>query len=63
LLAVYPLTAQRAVQQAAQKPAEAAAELAAIPMPEPSDIALPLAEDRGHAGLEQDISGSRPRPA
>jgi LmbE family N-acetylglucosaminyl deacetylase len=55
LLAVYPLTAQRAVQQAAQKPAEAAAELAAIPMPEPSDIALPLAEDRGHAGLEQDI--------
>jgi len=55
LLAVYPLTAQQAVQQAAQKPAEAAAELAAIPLPEPSDIALPIAEDRGAAALEQSL--------
>jgi LmbE family N-acetylglucosaminyl deacetylase len=40
-------------QQAAQPSAPTTSELAAIPLPEPSDIALPIAEDRGAAGLEQ----------
>ncbi|MGD0786922.1 MAG: PIG-L family deacetylase [Terracidiphilus sp.] len=41
-------------QQPAPQPAAAAA-LAAVPSPEPSDIALPIAEDRGQAALEQSL--------
>jgi len=54
-LTAFPLTAQQPPQGAAQKPADAAAELAAIPLPEPSANALPLAEDRGEAALEQSL--------
>jgi LmbE family N-acetylglucosaminyl deacetylase len=36
-------------------PAPDGQQLAAIPLPEPSDIALPLAEDRGQAALEQSL--------
>jgi LmbE family N-acetylglucosaminyl deacetylase len=42
-------------QQAAEHPAPPAAELAAVALPEPSDIALPIAEDRGQAALEQSL--------
>jgi LmbE family N-acetylglucosaminyl deacetylase len=56
LLAPHPLTAQQPAQQSAQPAAQnPAAELAAIPRPEPSDIALPIAEDRGAAALEQSL--------
>lgn len=51
LLATPPLTAQ----QAAPQPPTAAAELASVPLPEPNDIALPIAEDRGAAALEQSL--------
>jgi LmbE family N-acetylglucosaminyl deacetylase len=44
------LVAQKA---AAQQPAER--ELAQVPLPEPTAIALPLAEDRGAADLEQTL--------
>jgi LmbE family N-acetylglucosaminyl deacetylase len=42
-------------QQASPQPADAAAEFAAVPLPEPSDVALPIAEDRGQAALEQSL--------
>jgi LmbE family N-acetylglucosaminyl deacetylase len=42
------VTAQHTAQQSAQ-------DLASIPLPEPSEIALPLPEDRGAAGLEQSL--------
>ena len=42
-------------QQAAQPAAKPASELASIPLPEPSEIALPLPEDRGAAALEQSL--------
>ena len=42
-------------QQAAQPPAIQASQLASIPLPEPSEIALPLPEDRGAAALEQSL--------
>ena len=42
-----------AAQQTAPAPAEQ--RLAAIPLSEPSDVALPLAEDRGQAALEQSL--------
>ena len=51
MLGAHPLAAQ----QPAPQPASAAAELAAVPLPEPSDIALPIAEDRGQAALEQSL--------
>ena len=51
ILLAVPLTAQ----QSAPPPTAAATELAAVPLPEPSDIALPLAEDRGAAALEQSL--------
>ncbi len=46
-----------AAQQAAQPslPAAAGNELADIPLPDPASVALPLAEDRGQAALEQDL--------
>jgi LmbE family N-acetylglucosaminyl deacetylase len=44
-----------AAQQAAQPAAIAASRLASIPLPEPSEIALPLPEDRGAAALEQSL--------
>jgi LmbE family N-acetylglucosaminyl deacetylase len=49
LLAVHPLTAQQSA------PPSAAAELASVPLPEPNGIALPIAEDRGAAALEQSL--------
>jgi LmbE family N-acetylglucosaminyl deacetylase len=49
------LRAQQAGQQAAPKPESKAHDLASIPLPEPSDIALPLPEDRGQAALEQSL--------
>jgi len=42
-------------QQSAPQPAAAASALAAVPLPEPSDVALPIAEDRGQAALEQSL--------
>ena len=42
-------------QQAAQPAAITASQLASIPLPEPSEIALPLPEDRGAAALEQSL--------
>ena len=54
LVAVSPL--RLAAQQSAQKPApQGSSEFAAIPLPEPSPIALPIAEDRGQAALEQSL--------
>ena len=44
-----------AAQQAAQPAAKPASELASIPLPEPSEVALPLPEDRGAAALEQSL--------
>jgi LmbE family N-acetylglucosaminyl deacetylase len=44
-----------ALSLTAQQPSAAASELAAVPLPEPSDIALPIAEDRGQAALEQSL--------
>jgi LmbE family N-acetylglucosaminyl deacetylase len=51
LVGAQSLTAQ----QPASQPASTAAELGAVPLPEPSDIALPIAEDRGQAALEQSL--------
>ena len=51
LLGAHPLAAQ----QPAPQPRDAATELAAVPFREPSDIALPIAEDRGQAALEQSL--------
>ncbi|MGA3135736.1 MAG: PIG-L family deacetylase [Terracidiphilus sp.] len=48
-------TLRMTAQQAAQPSASATAELAAFPLPEPSEIALPIAEDRGQAALEQSL--------
>ena len=42
-------------QQPAPQSAVAAPELAAVPLPEPSDVAMPIAEDRGQAALEQSL--------
>jgi LmbE family N-acetylglucosaminyl deacetylase len=42
-------------QNVAQQPATKGSELAAIPLSEPSEIALPLPEDRGAAALEQSL--------
>ena len=42
-------------QQAAQPAAKPASQLASTPLPEPSEIALPLPEDRGAAALEQSL--------
>ena len=36
-------------------PAPEGQQLVAIPLPDPSDVALPLAEDRGQAALEQSL--------
>ena len=59
LAGALPLAAQqagdRAAQQAAQQTALVAREFAAIPLPEPSEIALPIAEDRGQAAVEQSL--------
>jgi hypothetical protein len=49
LAGVWP--ALLSAQQAASD--SAAGELAAVPLPEPAENALPLPEDRGHADLEQ----------
>ena len=48
---MFPLKAQ----QAAQPAGITASELASIPLPKPSEIALPLPEDRGVAALEQSL--------
>ena len=42
-------------QQPTPQPGDAAAELAAVPLLEPSAVALPIAEDRGQAALEQSL--------
>jgi LmbE family N-acetylglucosaminyl deacetylase len=42
-------------QQPTQPPASAVSQLAAIPLPEPASYALPIAEDRGQADLEQSL--------
>ncbi|MGA3071867.1 MAG: PIG-L family deacetylase, partial [Terracidiphilus sp.] len=56
LVGLIMLGAHRlAAQQPAPQPATATAELAAVPLPEPSDVALPIAEDRGQAALEQSL--------
>jgi len=44
-----------AAQQIAQQPASQTDEMALVPLPEPSEIALPLPEDRGAAALEQSL--------
>jgi LmbE family N-acetylglucosaminyl deacetylase len=49
------LTCQQPVQQPARQPVPAALTLASVPLPEPSEIALPLPEDRGAAALEQSL--------
>jgi LmbE family N-acetylglucosaminyl deacetylase len=41
--------------QATQQPQSQARDLSSIPLPEPSEIALPLPEDRGAAALEQSL--------
>jgi LmbE family N-acetylglucosaminyl deacetylase len=51
LLGAHPLAAQ----QPAPQPGDAAAELAAVPLPDPSAVALPIAEDRGQAALGQSL--------
>ena len=56
LLGLVLLSANRLIaQQTAPQPAIAGDGLAAVPMPEPSDIALPLAEDRGQAAVDQSL--------
>jgi len=59
LAGAWPLAAQRAGNAAAQQPAPLSAsaerELAAIPLPEPGAAALPIAEDRGQAAVEQSL--------
>ncbi len=55
LILVGAHSAPLAAQQDAQPAAIPASQLAFIPFPEPSDIALPLAEDRGQAALEQSL--------
>jgi LmbE family N-acetylglucosaminyl deacetylase len=45
----------RVAAQAAPQPATEGREFAAVPLPETSEIALPLPEDRGHAALEQSL--------
>ena len=55
----HPLAAQQVAQPESNKTTQPTAltapELAAIPLPEPSEIALPIAEDRGAAALEQSL--------
>ena len=50
-----PLAAQQVAQQAALQVAPRDNVIAAIPLPEPTEIALPIAEDRGAAALEQSL--------
>ena len=54
LAGVWP--ALLSAQQAASD--SAAGELAAVPLPEPAENALPLPEDRGHADLEQALAAA-----
>ncbi len=49
------LRSQQTGEQAAQQTESQASALASIPTPEPSDVALPLPEDRGVAALEQSL--------
>jgi LmbE family N-acetylglucosaminyl deacetylase len=49
------LACQQPVQQPARQPVPAALTLASAPLPEPSEVALPLPEDRGAAALEQSL--------
>jgi len=52
-LAALAIALATAPPLAAQGTAQPALDLASIPAPEPSEIALPLAEDRGQAAAEQ----------
>ena len=49
------LRAQQTGQQATPKPDTQTRDNTSIPLPEPSDIALPLPEDRGAAAVEQSL--------
>ncbi|MGO9318057.1 MAG: PIG-L family deacetylase [Terracidiphilus sp.] len=49
------LACQQPVQQPARQPVPVALTLASLPLPEPSDVAIPLPEDRGAAALEQSL--------
>jgi LmbE family N-acetylglucosaminyl deacetylase len=49
------LACQQPVQQPARQPVPAALTLASLPLLEPSDVGLPLPEDRGAAALEQSL--------
>jgi len=49
------LACQQPVQQPARQPVPAALTLASVSLPEPSDVAIPLPEDRGAAALEQSL--------
>jgi LmbE family N-acetylglucosaminyl deacetylase len=55
LLGANLLAAQKPAQQSSPQPAAAASELAAVPLPEAGAVALPIAEDRGQAALEQSL--------
>jgi LmbE family N-acetylglucosaminyl deacetylase len=55
LAGLLPLAAQQVAQQAALQVAPRDNVIAAIPLPEPTEIALPIAEDRGAAALEQSL--------
>jgi LmbE family N-acetylglucosaminyl deacetylase len=59
LASASPLAAQQAGNAAVRQPAPPSAfaerELAAIPLPEPDAAALPIAEDRGQAAVEQSL--------
>jgi predicted component of type VI protein secretion system len=59
LAGAWPLAAQQAGNAAVQQPAPPSAsaerELAAIPLSEPDAAALPIAEDRGPASVEQSL--------
>jgi len=55
LASLILLATSLTAQQSAPQPAAAAAELASVPLPEPDDIAVPIAEDRGAAALEQSL--------
>ena len=52
-LAALAIALATSLPLAAQSPAQPAPNLASIPAPEPAEIALPLAEDRGQAAAEQ----------
>jgi LmbE family N-acetylglucosaminyl deacetylase len=55
LILAGALSVRLPAQQPAQPPALAAASPAQLPASEPSDLALPIAEDRGAAALEQSL--------